>query len=48
MSNARSPRDVCSTTMGTKGLIGWLSFPPGAVFLPQGVIARRLPNWIRL
>src|SRR3954471_14401474 len=26
MSNARSPRDVCSTTMGTRGLIALASF----------------------
>src|SRR4249920_3476386 len=25
MSNARSPRDVCSTTIGTRGLIGCVS-----------------------
>src|SRR4051794_18999110 len=30
MSNARSPRDVCSTTMGTRGLIGPRFFSLGA------------------
>src|SRR5438270_13384442 len=34
MSNARSPRGVCSTTMGTSGLIVLASFAPSGGFLP--------------
>src|ERR1700704_2336551 len=35
MSNARSPREVCSTTMGTSGLIVLASFACSAGFLPN-------------
>src|SRR5689334_17660613 len=35
MSNARSPRDVCSTTIGTSGLIVLASFAYSAGFLPN-------------
>ena len=38
MSNARSPRDVCSTTMGTRGLIG------GRVYRSGWSPLRRLPG----
>src|SRR5690242_11476124 len=35
MSNARSPREVCSTTMGTSGLMFLASFACAAGFLPN-------------
>src|SRR5438477_2484575 len=35
MSNARSPREVCSTTIGTSGLIVLASFASSAGFLPN-------------
>src|SRR4051794_4284519 len=42
MSNARSPRDVCSTTMGTRGLIGPRFFSLGTG-VPAG-LRLRLPT----
>src|SRR5947209_4251612 len=38
MSNARSPREVCSTTIGTSGLIVLASFASSAGFLPNVAI----------
>src|SRR5947209_3315357 len=35
MSNARSPREVCSTTIGTSGLMFLASFACSAGFLPN-------------
>src|SRR5690242_482831 len=44
MSKARSPRDVCSTTIGTKGLIGAPVYrSPSAAFFPLGVRSPELP-----
>src|SRR5436309_12840954 len=41
MSNARSPREVCSTTIGTSGLMFLASFSWAAGFLPNVAIALR-------
>src|SRR5438270_342702 len=47
MSNARSPRDVCSTTIGTSGLIVLASFASSAGFLPNVATAVRRPRGIQ-
>src|SRR5688572_24286647 len=40
MSKARSPRDVCSTTIGTRGLIGAPVYrSPSAAFFPLQIQA---------
>src|SRR4029077_4700303 len=44
MSNARSPREVCSTTIGTSGLIVLASFTSSAGFLPNVAIAGMRPD----
>src|SRR5437016_2900197 len=44
MSNARSPREVCSTTIGTSGLIVLASFASSAGFLPNVATARPRPG----
>src|SRR5215213_860326 len=49
MSNARSPREVCSTTMGTRGLMVLAVFrflgriPPGRAGGPRGRVYQ--PFW---
>src|SRR6185312_11998815 len=43
MSNARSPRDVCSTTIGTSGLIVLASFTYSAGFLPNVATGQQGP-----
>src|ERR1035437_3896558 len=43
MSNARSPREVCSTTIGTSGLIVLASFASSGGFLPNVATARAWP-----
>src|SRR5436305_8032436 len=48
MSNARSPRDVCSTTIGTSGLIVLASFTCSAGFLPTLATASCGPDGSRL
>src|SRR5436190_6268815 len=40
MSNARSPREVCSTTIGTSGLMVLASFACTPGFLPNVATAR--------
>src|SRR6516162_8895002 len=47
MSKARSPREVCSTTIGTSGLIVLASFACRAGFLPTLAMARYLPGGLR-
>src|SRR5205085_2906733 len=47
MSNARSPREVCSTTIGTSGLIVLASFASSAGFLPNVATAVRRPGGIQ-
>src|SRR5690349_16371536 len=44
MSNARSPREVCSTTMGTSGLIVLASFASSGGFLPNVATRYRRPR----
>src|SRR5215471_8676035 len=43
MSNARSPREVCSTTIGTSGLMVLASFACTPGFLPNVAIAPGVP-----
>src|SRR5437764_10572274 len=43
MSNARSPREVCSTTIGTNGLMVLASFACTPGFLPNVATADRRP-----
>src|SRR3954464_1451838 len=40
MSNARSPRDVCSTTIGTRGLMAATLYPSEAVARRGGCPSR--------
>src|SRR5438876_6288855 len=44
MSKARSPREVCSTTMGTSGLIVLASFASSGGFLPNVATGRGAPD----
>src|SRR5579884_2920267 len=44
MSKARSPREVCSTTIGTSGLIVLASFASSAGFLPTLATAALRPD----
>ena len=39
MSNARSPRDVCSTTIGISGLMSPPSLPGVHIFIPVGAFS---------
>src|SRR5438067_4989704 len=47
MSNARSPREVCSTTIGTSGLIVLASFASSAGFLPNVATGMLRPDCFR-
>ena len=47
MSNARSPREVCSTTIGTSGLMVLASFASSAGFLPNVATAVRVAPAVR-
>src|SRR5205085_670901 len=44
MSNARSPREVCSTTIGTSGLMVLASFAYTPGFLPNVAIGLSQPD----